>query len=120
MARGAEDSSRGAERAESFLDDVAEREEGVEGCGSEGRGIGRIKGKGLRGLTELGPVSWVPGELEEDVGQQGGGGVSAGKEDIDEFETQSDGGANPFREFVEEDVSALWVLGRWVLLFGGI
>ena len=67
----------------------------------------------------MGPVSRVPGELEEDVGQQGGGGISTGEEDVDEFETESDGGANPFREFVEEDVSALWVLGRLVLLLSG-
>ena len=46
VAHGAVDSSRGAERAEGLLDDVAEREEGVEGRGGEGRGIGRIEGKG--------------------------------------------------------------------------
>lgn len=43
----------------------------------------------------------MPGELEEDIGQQRGGGVSAGQEDVDEFETQGDGGANSFREFVK-------------------
>ena len=61
----------------------------------------------------------MSGELEEDIGQQGGGGVSAGEEDVDEFETEGDGGADPFREFVKEDVSPAWVRGRQVLLLSG-
>ena len=62
----------------------------------------------------------MPGELEEDIGQQGGDGVSAGEEHVDEFETEADGGAHPFCEFVKEDVSAVWVLGGQVLLLSGI
>ena len=61
----------------------------------------------------------MPGELEEDIGQQRGGGVSAGEEDVDEFEAQGDGGANSFREFVKEDISAVWVGGGRFLLFSG-
>lgn len=61
----------------------------------------------------------MPGELEEDIGQQRGGGVSAGEEDVDEFETQGDGGANSFREFVKKDVSAVWVRGGRAFLLSG-
>ena len=61
----------------------------------------------------------MPGELEEDIGQQRGGGISAGEEDVDEFETQADWGADSFREFVKEDVSAVWVRGERAFLPSG-
>ena len=65
------------------------------------------------------PVIWVPGELKEDVGQQGGGGVLAGEKDVNEFETEADGGANTFGEFIKEDVSAMWVCWGRILLLPG-
>ena len=67
----------------------------------------------------MSPIAWVPGELEEDIGQQRGGGVSTGEEDVDEFEAQGDGGANSFSEFVKKDVSAVWVRGGRAFLLSG-
>ena len=65
------------------------------------------------------PVIWVPGELKEDVGQQGGGGVSAREEDVNEFETEADGRAITFGEFIKEDVSAVWVCWERIFLLSG-
>lgn len=61
----------------------------------------------------------MPGQLEEDIRQQDGGGISAGEKDVDYFKTEDDRGANPFREFVKEDVSAVWAFGGRVLLLSG-
>nr|POE98310.1 hypothetical protein CFP56_64903 [Quercus suber] len=86
------------------------------------RDVGRVlvRAEGLEdGRAELGEDFGVAGEQVEEPGEQAGGGVSAGEEDVEELGAQLDRVARLLSQCLEENVAFFFTGFALLLLLGG-